>query len=669
MPRPRELVSKYWGAIPIALAALLVAVRAFATTAPLDRLAPGTPDPRDPPGATVRTGSLDIARGGPVWIAFETDSQARLTIGERADHPPGQPNAGMYELAGRGMQKQRIVLPAGPVAIRLAGDARLLWLPVGRRGDEAYEYVPASSLSPEPPERATFSAPGTSILDGVIGLALLAIIAATSCLLARRRLRAVPRDMWIAIGAVLVVALVVRLIDLGGHGQTWDEDVNWSAGRDYITNVLSLDFRPSAWRWNLEHPPVMKYLAGVGAQLADGYGPARALSALWTALGCALLVPIGARLYKLRVGILAGAIAALLPPLVAHGQIVGHESPTVLWWSLGILLALGVHDALPEELSAAHRTIRIRMVAVGVAIGVAFASRFVGGLLGPMCLLIVVADAHPAWRRRVLIDAAWILPVVALVTLYVLWPRLWLHPFSALAESFAKLNRPHGTEPFLGAVVERPPPYYFLVYLFATAPLGVVLGVIAWIARSIRQRDRAALLTAAWLVIPLGVAASPVRQDGVRYIMPSVVALAMCAAAGIDWLARGRRIFQAVSAALVVYLSIVLVRIHPYYLDYFGEQVGGAGTVAAHDWFETAWWGEGADRAVEYVNEHAAPNAHVANCVRPNHLTWFRQDLWTPGAPDWIVRYSDFPCTIPPGFHPVYEVDAAGAVLAVVFSR
>jgi 4-amino-4-deoxy-L-arabinose transferase-like glycosyltransferase len=649
MSRARQLIGRYWGVIPVAIAALLVAVRAIATTAPMDHLAVV-------PGGDARTGSLAITRGGPVIIGFEAAAPARLTVGD-------------HEIAGRGTQHDRIVLPEGPVAIRLTGDARLLWHPVGRRGDESLEYVPASSLSPEPPERATFSGAGTSLLDGVISLALLAVIAATACMLARRRLRAVRPAMWIAIGAVFVVAVIVRWIDLGGAGQTWDEDVNWAAGKNYITNILSLDFRAAAWRWNLEHPPVMKYLAGVGAQFSDGYGPARALSAVWTALGCALLVPIGARLYRLRVGVFAAAIAALLPPLVAHGQIVGHESPTVLWWSLGILLALGVNDPLPEEVPAARRTLRLRLVAVGVVIGVAFASRFVSGLLGPLCLLIVVVQAPAAWRRRVLIDASWIMPVVALVTLYVLWPRLWMHPISALSESFTKLNRQHGDEPFLGVVTDHAPPYYFLVYLFATAPLGVLLGVFAWIARAVKQRDQAALVTAAWLVIPLGVAASPVRQDGVRYIMPCVLALAMCAAAGCDWLVAKARVFQAVAAAVVVYLAIVDWRIHPYYLDYFGEQVGGAGSVARHNWFETAWWGEGVDRAVDYVNAHAAPNAHVMNCTRPNHLTWFRQDLWTPGPADWWVRYAGVGCPIPADARRVFSVDADGAVLAEVFTR
>ena len=51
------------------------------------------------------------------------------------------------------------------------------------------------------------------------------------------------------------------------------------------------------------------------------------MSAICIALGCALIVPIGARLWSPRIGVVAAAIATLLPPMVAHGQIVGHESP------------------------------------------------------------------------------------------------------------------------------------------------------------------------------------------------------------------------------------------------------------------------------------------------------------------------------------------------------
>ncbi len=579
-------------------------------------------------GAPPHQGSLYIARGGPVIVGVQGD--------------------GTLEIAGHRIHAatERIVMTHGPVAYTWDGGGRLVWSPVGRRGDP--EYIPLSSLS----ETGSFPPwVGAAPFDGACALAILLIVVASVLYAARHSLRAVPRRTWIAMGAVFGIACIARWLDLGGFGQTWDEDVNWAAGRNYVTNLLSLDFRAQSWIWNFEHPPVMKVLEGIGAQFADGFGPARAMSAVWTALGCAFLVPIGARLYRLETGLLAGAIAALLPPLVAHGQIVGHESPTLMWWTLAVLLAL-------------HAASRKRLVALGIVIGLAAASRFVSGLVAPLALAIVLLDGRP-WR-----DALAILPATSLATFYAVWPRLWLHPVRALQESLHKLSVTHAPEPFLGTVTSHPPPWYFVVYLLATLPIGVLIGLFAW-----PRRDKATLVTALWLVVPLGVAFSPVRQDGVRYVIPCLAALALASAAGWDRLARRFDRFAAVAGALVLYLVVTLVRIHPYYLDYFAEQVGGTHTVQAHGWFETAWWGEGVDRAVGYVNAHAAPGAKIdRDCILPAHLAWFREDLWTPmvhspAQADWIVRYGDVPCPIPPGARRVFTVEADGATLAEVWQR
>jgi len=663
----RNLLARLWGLIPLGVAALLLVLRAWLYTAPLDRLAVVAAEPADPPGAVARAGSIFVARGGPVIIGFQSEGAARLGFA-------GQ------ELAGTGLVKRRVVVAHGAAAIRFAAPpgARLVWSPVGRRGDP--EYVPASSLSPDPPASARFDGPGATPLDGAIAAGLVATLVASLCVLARRRLVAVPRGTWLAMAMVFVAGVAVRWIDLGGFGQTWDEDVNWAAGRNYITNLVGLDFADRSWQWNFEHPPVMKLLDGIGAQLADGFGPARALSAIWIALGCALLVPIGARLFRTRVGVLAGAIATLLPPMVAHGQIVGHESPTVLWWSLGILLALGAHDDLPPSDRRAARMLQVRLAGIGAAVGVAIASRFVSGLLGPLCAVIVVVQAPPRWRRETVRWGAWLMPLAALATVYVLWPWLWAHPIGHLADSFHRLDTVHSPEPFLGTVTNRPGPHYFLVYLFTTLPIGIAAGVAVGAVRMLRRRNPSALIAACWFAIPLGVALSPVRQDGVRYVMPCLSALAVIAAAGFDQLAvwlRVRHAFAAIAAAVAAYLAVTLVRTHPYYLDYFGEQVGGAGNVAARGWFETAWWGEGVDRAVAYVNANAAPGARVdRQCIEPAHLAWFREDLWAPMTPvateaTWIVSYApaSHPCALPPDARQVFTVTADGVVLAAVYRR
>jgi 4-amino-4-deoxy-L-arabinose transferase-like glycosyltransferase len=666
VPGRRDLTT-WWGVIPVVVAGALLATRAWLHTPPLARLAPVAAQVGDPPSSLARAGSIAVTRGGPIIIGFHSEREAHLAFAGR-------------ELRGAGLVKERILVPHGATAIRFAAPpgARLVWSPVGRRGDP--EYVPASSLSPESPERARFEAPGTARLDGVIALGLLATVVATLCVLARRRLAAVPRATWLAMAIVGVGGVAVRWVDLGGAGQTWDEDVNWAAGRNYVTNLVGLDFAPAAWRWNFEHPPIMKLLAGIGAQLADGFGPARALSAIWISIGCALLVPIGGRLFRPRVGVLAAAIAALLPPMVAHGQIVGHEAPTVLWWALAILLALGVHDYLPADDRKAARALRVRLTWVGVAIGIATASRFVNGLVGPLCAVIVVVQAPQRWRRDTLMWGAIAMPAAALATFYAVWPRLWAHPLASLGESLQRLSSVHSPEPFLGAITNQPPAYYFVVYLGATLPLGVLAGVASGAARLIRRPDRSALIAAAWLAIPLAVAASPVRQDGVRYVMPCLLALALIAAAGFDQLAgwgRRRAVFPVIAALVIGYLGVTLARAHPYYLDYYAEQVGGAGAVAARRDFETAWWGEGLDRAIDYVNAHAAPGARVdRRCIEPAHLAWFREDLWpamtdAPLQADWIVSYAPAtrPCPLPSGARPVFTVTADGAVLAVVYRR
>lgn len=666
VPR-RNRLARAWPVIPLVIAIGLFALRGWLHTPPLDRLAPVAAAATDPRGTTPRAGSIAITRGGPVVFGFDTTREARLEVAGHVLH-------------GAGLIKERIIVPAGALAIRFAAPpgARLVWNPVGRRGDP--EYVPASSLSPEPADRAVFEAPGTARLDGAIALGLLITLVVSLGVLARRRLAAVPRSTYLAMAGVVVAGVAIRWFDLGGAGQTWDEDVNWAAGRNYITNLLDLDLSAAAWRWNYEHPPVMKLLAGIGAQLADGFGPARAMSAVWSALGCALLVPIGARLYRPRVGVLAAAIAVLLPPMVAHGQIVGHESPSVLWWSLAILLALGVHDYLPADDRKAARALGLRLTWVGVAIGVATASRFINGLAGLLCAAIVVIQAPARWRRDTLIWGAIVMPAAALATVYAVWPRLWAHPIDRLAESFHRLSGMHSAEPFLGEITNQPPLYYFAVYLFATLPLGVLAGAAAGAVRLARARDRSALIVALWLVIPLGVAASPVRQDGVRYVMPCLLALALLAAAGFDYLVSHPRLrawWAVVGVTLVAYLGIVLVRIHPYYLDYFAEQVGGAGHVARRRAFETAWWGEGVDRAVDYVNRHAAPGARVyRNCIEPFHLAWFRDDLWPAiteaiGEASWIVVYAPATrsCPLPAGVRQVFAVSADGAPLAIVYQR
>lgn len=639
-------------------------------------------------GTVIREGSLWIPRGGPTIVGFVSERPASLFVGGKA-------------IAGQGLRTERLLLDEGPVSIRLLGheQVRLVWSPPGRRGDP--EYVAASSLSPSPPTTAAFGEPGTDRFAAVCAWAILLTWVAVVAFFLRHRIRATSKVTWTATLLVFLLAVATGTMDQGGAGQTWDEDTNWAAGKNYVSNVLTMDFGRAAWRWNFEHPPITKYILGAAAHWQDGFACARSMAALCVAMACALLVLIGQRLFSLRVGAAAGAIAALTPALMAHARVAGHESVSLLWWALCMYLVtvIGDRSGAPDEAAAtghaassadsvpsppaAHFSLPFPMLlqrtaGVGAVLGLAVATRFINALLviPVVAGLYVVLSPHVAsWRQRFAVLAT--TGASATLVFYAVWPRLWPNLVVGLAEAWARLAKSHGLEPFLGAFTNTPPPSYFLIYLVAALPLGWLLLAAIGGGRVILRHRRNRWLLIAWIAAPFVVSFSPVRQDGLRYVLPALLPLALCA--GVALSALPRRTWLVGTGAAIVYLFVTALRIHPYYLDYFGEHVGGPRRVAEYNWFETAWWGEGLDRAVAYVNAHAAPGDIVYrsdDCTAPTHLTWFRSDLWqhlttAQTYAQWFISYqpTNGRCRLPSDAHEVFRVAAAGAPLAIVFYR
>jgi 4-amino-4-deoxy-L-arabinose transferase-like glycosyltransferase len=689
-------------AIAAVTAVAVLGVRAAVHTDPLERLA-GDGD--------VRAGSWHFPRGGPYVLGVQCSGPCELRVDGR--------RVARRSKASDTAAKRRRVFEAGVYPVELRGEGRLVWHPPGRRGP--LEYVPASSLSPDPPELARFDNPGASIADGIFALLLLAIAVGWVAALAWPWLAILDRAVWIEMAAVFALAVALRLWGMGDAGATWDEDVNWSAGRNYVTNVLVADGSDRSWIWNFEHPPVMKLVVGAGAQLADGYGPARALSAIAMSLACALLVPIGRRLSTGgNPGLWAGALAAMTPHLIGHGQIVGHESFAALWWALAILVALRIErvsdpsgrdrksrrvetaidpsgrDRKSRRVETAidpsgnHDRFSVERIAAvaGAVCGLAIFSRFASGLIGPLVYAILILRAPPPRRLEVASKAAVILPVAALAVGFALWPRLWGSPIAHTLEAWEVLSKPHLAEPFLGELTSEPPLWYFAIYLIVTAPIGLLIAAAVGVYKSIENHGSGSAVLALWLLVPLLVMLSPVRQDGVRYIIPSLLAMAMLAGFGLEragqFLARfiaqtPVRLTRVLFALLAIYMLVTAARIKPYYIDYYGEHVGGPAGVAAARAFELGWWGEGLHRAVAYINDHAARGERVhKRCVAPSHLVWLRADLWKREAKkikdaDWVLVYSPVGggrrCRIDRGLTLMFEESAMGAPLVRVYRR
>lgn len=640
------------------LIAGLFALRRALAEEPLDRLRAV--------GEGIWEGSWHFPRGGPYILGFESPREAKLFVD------------GRLVARGAGQQDGRSVFAPGVYAVRFVGpaQARLLWHPPGRRG--ALEYVPASSLSPAPPHEARFGAgAGTSRLDGAIALAMLAVVFGAALAIVRPRLR----DRRTAIVGVVVFAFAfaVRLVGLSSAGQTWDEDEYWSAGRNYLINLLSLDFRPSAWRWNHEHPPVTKYVAGLGALWADGYGVSRALFALVGAGTSAAAFFVGRRLFGTRAAVLGAIAVALSPRLVAHDRIVGHEAPSVFLWTLGVLLALRTAEADARALPR-------RLAGVGVVLGLAMATRFSNLLLAPLVAAVMLLSAPRGQRVRTAALGLVVVPAVAVATFVLLWPRMWTAPLEHLQAAWSVLRSQHLPEWYLGRLVQVPTWHYFPVYFLVTAPAGLLAAALVGAARGTLRRESGMLVAAAWILVPFAIGFSPVKQDGVRYVLPALVPLALLSGAGVDWAigalaAPAARVVTA--GAFVLYLLFVNARIHPYPLDYYGEHVGGPKTVYERRWFETGWWGEGIDAGVRWINAHAHENARLALVIQPIHLNWLRHDLWRhvmPKDADYIlvnelgriaypIIFRGEKFVVPEGARLVHRVKAQGATLLEIWRR
>src|SRR5262249_47326650 len=152
-----------------------------------------------------------------------------------------------------------------------------------------------------------------------------------------------------------------------------------------------------------------------------------------------------------------------------------------------------------------------------------------------------------------------------------IWPRMWHDAIPHLQQAWDVLKIQHLPETYLGREVQVPPWHYFPVYLAATTPLLVlILAFIAGGARAALKRERAFLVVAVWLLARSGVAFSPVRQDGMRYILPVLVPVALAAGAGLDLvMAHAPRVVFFLGLTVVAYLGWTCQRIAPYYIDYF----------------------------------------------------------------------------------------------------
>ncbi|MHB8420534.1 MAG: glycosyltransferase family 39 protein [Myxococcales bacterium] len=477
--------------------------------------------------------------------------------------------------------------------------------------------------------------------------------------------------------AIFAVGWVTRLIGLDAQGRTWDERDYFQAALHHIHNFVLGDWSSFAFHFNLEHPPIAKVIyavfTGLFAANDDDHTPGKLAASLMGAATCALVYLIVKELYDRRSGVLAGLLCALLPPFVAHGKVLGLESPMTLFYTAalyGVVRWVGDRSRLEAVAWA------------GLCTSLAIFSRMTAVWVIPTLLLPYVAVVVRDRGKGAFGIVPYLAGLAAGVALaWALWPWLWYHPYDQIMRTWGHWNGYRTREWYLGRFHEPTISYYAVAFLLSS-PVGYLLPTLVWAGfalwRALRpasahpagaqSRGLADAILNAWLLFPFLQSISEFRQDAVRYVIQAFPALAATSAVGFwelwSWAAsrwprlRAPRVGWGAAALLVAYAAASCAWIHPYYLDYFNEILGGPAGVERGRTIELSWWGEGVTNLVGWVNDHAPAGARIHEDLAPDFdAPQLRADLIHsgPGDADYLVE-NDFSFAHEAGPGPGWEV-------------
>ena len=450
---------------------------------------------------------------------------------------------------------------------------------------------------------------------------------------------------------------------------------------------------PRATDGNREHPPLLKTLFGLSERLlhrslgwTDRVTAYRVPSAVFHALLGGLVLCFAASIWGPVTGLIAGALALLLPRAFFHAGLAAFDAAMVTMWF--------------ATLFAYHRALRSRWwcLGLGICFGLALATKhnalMLPGVIGLHYTWVSwragrvarVADANAdadagTGRVRGAAAALWrgvrlrplVLPALLIgpLVLVAVWPWLW---FDTVAHAAAwirfHLHHVHYNYEYLGRNWNAPPyPWHvplvttlLTVPVVTTAAAALGAGVVAVRARRGQPVGASAdtapvlllALSAAVAMGPFLLGRAPIF-GAEKHWAPAIPTLCILAGVGVVWaaglaaraLGRGqparerlaRGLATAILGSAVVAAALIeTAAAHPYALSHYNALAGGA-PGGADLGMNRQFWGYAARGVLPYLGAHApAPGqpdrpvyTHDASPAWPMYR---EQGLLAPGLPD-----------------------------------
>jgi len=424
---------------------------------------------------------------------------------------------------------------------------------------------------------------------------------------------------------VLVVCLLIFLIrsftSLTQESATWDETRLFGVGK-YLLQTQRWDV-PSA----ILHPPLSYYLHSIPLLFVDTDPD------LWKTSGPGAAIERGRLLLSSPANqgdrLLTQARLMMVSVAVLLGCFVYAWSYS-LYGQWGAMLAVVLYTFCPNILANAclitpdivvttfffisvyflwrflARNRRRDAIFGGVCLGLALLSKFTGALLLPTCMGLMALG----WAMNKKIDLVGCLLFVA-IGILVLWLgySMDLRPYFAGIQ-YQDTHASEGHSAFLMGEYSRSGWwYYFIVAFMLKTPIAaIVLMALSLVSLMGRARN-GDWLEEAFLLIPAAVvfAFFSVNHQsiGLRYVLPIYPFLFVLASETARALASKNRWTVGLLGGLVAWYLGASCWIHPYYLAYFNEFVGGPRNGYKYLVDSNLDWGQDLKGLGRYMERHA----------------------------------------------------------------
>ncbi|HVP57659.1 MAG TPA: glycosyltransferase family 39 protein [bacterium] len=412
---------------------------------------------------------------------------------------------------------------------------------------------------------------------------------------------------WVAVVILMAAFAVQGLLSASRESATSDEIPHLAAGYSYL--------RTGDYRLNFEHPPLVKLIAAVpllafdldfnrdspawktgsewafGEELINANRVAARTIVFWGRVPMLVLAVLlglmvfkwASEIYGLRGGLLALALYAFCPNMLANGPLVTLDVPDALF----ILISIYTFHHLLLKPDVRHA------IYAGVALGMALSSKTTALSLLPLYLLLTVVFLGRGTKGLTLaqapVRAAIMLAAAAAIIVATYRVTSISRYFDSLKYFVSDVGAGGRPAYLFGHYSLNGWWYYFLAAILVKTPVAfLVMIAIAFASFARVKPSLVELFLVISVVFFLMLASLSRLQLGLRYVLQIYPLLFILTGGRIATAVRRvgeqpapsggprRKVVALVLAGFMVWYVVGTVLAFPHYLAYFNELVGGS---------------------------------------------------------------------------------------------